>query len=193
MAAKGSQWKAGRPSAPKDQEHRPEFALQAVRLSGTPANRNAGKQAATKAAENGAPVRQRRTNAPESDAATPKRAKRPAKDAPNADAGGERAGTDKGKRAGKGTKGTPEDGTEKPNRRKQPPKDAPGEGTGGKKKGPRNGKKKLSRDEKDKDEEPFKPSVTFGDITAAVAGAAQNAAQFASGQVQNGAAFMTGG
>jgi hypothetical protein len=193
MAAKGTQWKGGHPTAPKEQEHRPEIALQAVRLAGTPANKNAGKSAAAEAAGNGKPARQRRTNAPESDTGKPKFGKRPAKGAPGAEAGGERAGTDKGKREGKGKKGTPKDGTKKPNRQ-QPIENEPGDGAGGKKpKDPGKKEKKKSRGEKDKDEEPFKPSVTFGDITAAVAGAAESAAQFASGQVQSGAAFVTGG
>jgi len=165
--------------------------LQAVRLPGTPANKNGSKPAPVEAATNGKRPRRQKTDAPEGDAAKPKRAKRAAKDAPRTDAGGERAGSDKGKRAGKGKKGKPEDGTKKPNGPKQPPKDAPGDKQGGKKpKAPRNGQK---GEDKDKDGEPFKPSVTFGDITAAVAGAAERAAQFASGQVQNGAAFVTGG
>jgi hypothetical protein len=152
-----------------------------VRLPGTPANKNAGKPATVEAPANGKRPRVQKAGAPEGDAAKPKRAKRPAPDAPEG-----------AKSAGKAKKGTPEDGTEKPSRRKQPRRDEPGDGAGNKKpKDP--GKSKKSREEKDKDGEPFKPSVTFGDITAAVAGAAESAAQFASGQVQNGAAFMTGG
>jgi hypothetical protein len=148
MAAKGTQWKGGHPTSPKEQEHRPELVLQAMRLAGTPANKNAGKPAPAQAPATGKRPRKQKqaADAPEGEAAKPKRAKRPAAGSPGADAGGERVGSDKGKRG-----------------------------------------------EQDKDAEPFKPSVTFGDITAAVAGAAERGAQFASGQVQNGAAFVTGG
>jgi hypothetical protein len=43
MAGKGDNWKDRAPLAPKGTEHRQELAMQAVRLTGAPANHNAYK------------------------------------------------------------------------------------------------------------------------------------------------------